>query len=124
MGIMLALTLHNLPEGLGTFFDGSNGGLTIVIGIGLHNIPEGAAVAIPMYQSTKSYPRTALSVLIASLAQPLGAAIGWCLIYVFGLAGDLPAFFYGAVYALTAGVMVGISIFSLIPEAMENVSSK
>lgn len=114
---MIALTAHNFPEGLATFFDSANGGLTVVIAIGLHNIPEGAAIAIPTFQNTGSYMSAFKATLIAGLAQPIGALLGWFLIAVAGSGYDLPFFLYGALYSGTAGVMIGISLVGLLPEA-------
>ena len=47
---VLAITLHNLPEGLAVgvgFGGGDAGAMTLAIGIGLQNLPEGLAVALP-----------------------------------------------------------------------------
>ena len=49
---MIALMLHNLPEGILTFLSSSLDikiGLKYSIAIMLHNIPEGIAIAIPIY---------------------------------------------------------------------------
>merc|ERR1712203_87387 len=72
---LIALALHNLPEGLAAFFSASIGGWTVVIAIGMHNLPEGAAIAVPAYQSSKSFSKAAGMTLIASLAQPFGGLI-------------------------------------------------
>ena len=49
---MLAMTLHNFPEGLavGVSFGGGDLGsaTALAIGIGLQNIPEGLAIALPL----------------------------------------------------------------------------
>ena len=54
----LALTLHNIPEGLLTFTSALSEkpglGIGIATAIGLHNIPEGFAVAFPIKNGTKS----------------------------------------------------------------------
>ena len=54
----LALTLHNIPEGLLTYVaaqaDEVGVGFGIACAIGLHNIPEGFAVAMPIFIGTKS----------------------------------------------------------------------
>merc|ERR1719188_587881 len=41
----LALTLHNLPEGVATFFGSTSFNWTIPLAIAFHNIPEGASIA-------------------------------------------------------------------------------
>ena len=48
----LALTIHNIPEGMLTYVSALSSnpsvGLGIACAIGLHNIPEGFAVAFPI----------------------------------------------------------------------------
>lgn len=120
----IALTLHNIPEGLATFLGGGTGSLTVPFAIAMHNIPEGAAIAIPSYQASGGDLLKALkATLVASLAQPVGAAIGWLLIIVLGL-DAVSEFFYGAMYSVTAGIMVCISLIELIPEALEAASPR
>ena len=57
--MVLAITLHNIPEGLavGVLFGGVAAGIpeasiagavTLAIGIGLQNFPEGVAVSMPL----------------------------------------------------------------------------
>lgn len=53
----LAVTIHNFPEGLTTFFAATTSlklGLGIVFAIAIHNIPEGIAISLPIYQATGS----------------------------------------------------------------------
>merc|ERR1711920_566400 len=114
---LVALALHNLPEGLAAFFSSSTGGWIVVIAIAMHNLPEGAAIAVPAYQSSQSYMKAAGMTFIASLAQPLGGLIGYVFLVLLGL-GRPTAFAYGAIFSITAGVMVAISLVSLIPEAL------
>jgi len=117
----LALSMHNFPEGLATFFGGGTGSFTVPLAIALHNIPEGMAIAIPTFQSSGSVKKACLNTFIAGLAQPVGALFGWLLIAIFGL-DDLPAFVYGIVYAVTAGIMVCVSLMELLPEAFAAAS--
>ena len=57
--MVLAITLHNIPEGLavGVLFGGAAlgidgattaGALALAIGIGIQNFPEGLAVSMPL----------------------------------------------------------------------------
>ena len=54
----LALTVHNIPEGLLTYVSAQSAnptiGLGIAVAIGMHNIPEGFAVAFPIMIATGS----------------------------------------------------------------------
>lgn len=58
---MLAMTLHNIPEGLavGVAFAGCHDGnylpaLILALGIGIQNFPEGTAISLPMHQCGKA----------------------------------------------------------------------
>ena len=54
---MLAIILHNIPEGIATFITTTNNvklGVALTIAIALHNIPEGISISIPIYYSTNS----------------------------------------------------------------------
>merc|ERR1719517_90876 len=88
-----------------------------LVALAMHNLPEGAAIAVPAYQSSQSYMKAVGMTLIASLAQPFGGLVGYVFLVLFGL-GRPTEFAYGAIFAITAGVMVAISLVSLIPEAL------
>ncbi|CAK0839603.1 unnamed protein product [Prorocentrum cordatum] len=117
----VALTLHNFPEGLATFFGGGNKSFAVPFAIAMHNIPEGAAIAIPIYQSSGSVMKAVRNTCIAGLAQPAGALMGWILILGLGVE-NVSNFVYGALYSATAGIMVCVSIMELIPEALQGGS--
>uniref|UniRef100_A0A7S0ASF7 Uncharacterized protein n=1 Tax=Pyrodinium bahamense TaxID=73915 RepID=A0A7S0ASF7_9DINO len=113
---LMAMTMHNFPEGLATFFGGGAGSFFVPIAIAVHNIPEGMAVALPQYQASRSFVRAAISALVAGMAQPVGAAIGWLLIATLGL-DNLPGIVYGVMFAFTAGYMVCVAVTELLPHA-------
>lgn len=119
---MLALAMHNFPEGLATFFDGANGGFAVAIAISLHNVPVGAAIALPAYQSS-GYRAAFKACILTGLSQPAGAVFGWLLVVILGAGYEVPTFAYGALYAMTAGVMIGVVLAGLMPEALERKSS-
>jgi len=119
---MLALALHNFPEGLAIFFSSAKGDWMVLVGIILHNIPGGAAVSIPIHRVTGSYAKAISGALFAGIAQPLGAGFGWMLITVFD-AGTPTDYVYGAIYSGTAGTMVAISIAGMLPEALATASN-
>jgi ZIP family zinc transporter len=119
--LVLAITLHNIPEGLavGVAFGvlGNNpdpealsGAIVLAIGIGLQNFPEGAAVSIPLrregFTRTKAFNIGQLSGIVEPIAGVTGA---WLVLAITPL---LP-------YALSfaAGAMIFVVIEELIPES-------
>ncbi|KAJ8599326.1 hypothetical protein CTAYLR_005349 [Chrysophaeum taylorii] len=117
LGILmaLALTAHNLPEGLAVAVTAATSrrtGLVVAIAIALHNIPEGLAIAVPLYAT--SHPTTALLTTVASgLSEPVGAAFGILLMRYI----DLTEMVIENIEAIVAGVMCCIAILELLPEA-------
>lgn len=117
LGILmaLALTAHNLPEGLAVAVSASTSrrtGFVVAIAIALHNIPEGLAIAVPLFAA--SYRTTALLVTVASgLSEPLGAAFGILLLRYVHLTSRA----VDNVQATVAGIMSCIAVVELIPEA-------
>lgn len=110
-----AITAHNFPEGLATFFatlDNPVVGLPLAMAIAIHNIPEGVSIAIPVYYATGSRAKAVLATLISALAEPVGALLGYLLLAPF-----LTQAVFGAVFGVIAGVMVFLAIDELMPEA-------
>jgi ZIP family zinc transporter len=117
VGVAIAVTLHNFPEGLATFFltlDDPQVGLSVALAIAIHNIPEGIAVVVPIYYATKSKRVAFAFGALSGLAEPVGALLGYWLLQPFISDSVL-----GAVFAVVAGVMVYISIDSLLPAARQ-----
>ena len=90
--MVLAVTLHNLPEGmvvglaaalaLRGELDAISGALALALGIGLQNIPEGAAVSLPLAQEGRSKRRAFAAGAASGLVEPLGGLLalelaGW-----------------------------------------------
>lgn len=111
----MAITAHNFPEGLATFFatlDNPVVGLPLAMAIAIHNIPEGVSIAIPVYYATGSRAKAVGATVISALAEPIGALIGYLV-----LAPYLSPAVFGAVFGIIAGVMVFLAIDELMPEA-------
>ena len=118
--LVLAITLHNFPEGLavGVAFGAVDMGLetatlggavSLAIGIGLQNFPEGIAVAMPLRRElsrTKSFMYGQLSAVVEPIAGVLGASL------VLVARPLLP-------YALSfaAGAMVFVVVEEVIPSS-------
>lgn len=120
--MVLAVTLHNLPEGmvvglaaalaLSGEADAMSGALALALGIGLQNIPEGAAVSLPLLQNGESRKRAFGAGLASGLVEPLGALLA------LALAGWVQAALPWLMSA-AAGCMVCVTAQEMIPEAVE-----
>lgn len=112
---LFAITAHNLPEGLATFFatlESPALGAPLAVAIGIHNIPEGIAIALPVYMATQKKSAALIASLVSGLAEPLGAMLGY-----FLLAPYLSFSVYGTVFGIIGGVMVYLAIDELLPTA-------
>lgn len=114
---MIALMIHNFPEGIATFVSGYENtslGISIAIAIALHNIPEGISIAMPIYYSTKSKSKAFKYTLYSGLAEPLGAFIAFLFLRPY-----INEIILSITFALVAGIMLYISFAELIPAARE-----
>lgn len=110
---MLAIILHNIPEGIATFVATSSSvklGLSLTIAIAMHNIPEGISIAVPIYYSTKSKLKAFIYTLISSLSEPFGALIAYFFLLKFN--NDI---LLGLLFSFIAGIMMQISLLELLP---------
>jgi ZIP family zinc transporter len=111
----VAIAIHNFPEGLATFgttLSNIKLGIIIAVAIALHNIPEGISVSVPIFYATGSKKKAFYYSFLSGLAEPVGAIIGFLIIYPF-----LSAALITAMLAFVAGIMVYISIDELLPMA-------
>lgn len=111
----VAITAHNLPEGLATFFAtlGNPGvGAPLAFAIAIHNIPEGIAIAVPVYFATDNKYYALGASLLSGLAEPIGALLGYALLRPF-----LSDTVFGTVFGVIAGVMVFLALDELLPAA-------
>ena len=111
----LAIAIHNFPEGLATFVGALQDpalGLSIAVAVAIHNIPEGIAVSVPLYFATGSRKKAFYYSFLSGLAEPLGAMLGYFLLFRF-----FNDFVFGVLFAIVAGIMVFISLDELLPAA-------
>lgn len=119
--LFLAVTIHNIPEGLAVGFAfgaalalnshaGYLAALGLALGIGIQNFPEGAAVSLPMWEETKSKPKAFLLGFASGAVEPVAAIIG--IILASQIAVVLPWFL-----AFAAGAMIYVVVEELVPEA-------
>lgn len=112
---MLAIIIHNIPEGIATFITTKTDitlGLSLAIAIALHNIPEGISISVPIYYSTKSKKKAFLYTLISGISEPLGALIAFLFLKPSNLT-------LGIIFAIIAGIMIHISTYELMPQSLK-----
>ncbi len=122
--LVLAITLHNIPEGLavGVLFGAAANGMegasiagavALAIGIGIQNFPEGFAVAMPLRRAGatrfKSFWYGQLSAIVEPIAGVLGALL---VIYVEPVLPFAMAF--------AAGAMIFVVVEEVIPETQRD----
>lgn len=115
---MIALMLHNFPEGITTFitsFHNINIGLKISIAIMFHNIPEGIAIAAPIYSATKSKKEALLKTFISGISEPIGALFA----YLF-LKNYINDYLISLLLIIVACIMICLSIEKILPEAIKS----
>jgi ZIP family zinc transporter len=119
--LILAITLHNIPEGLavgvafGALFHSPDvgtltGAIALAMGIGLQNFPEGAAVSIPLRREGMSRWKAFNYGQLSGIVEPVSAVFGALL--VIKMTALLP---YALAFA--AGAMIFVCVEELIPEA-------
>ena len=119
---MLALVIHNIPEGIITFISTTNNtrlGILLSFSIALHNIPEGITIAVPIFYSTKSKKKAFVYTFISSISEPLGALIAYFLINIIN-----NSYFFSLILSFTAGIMIYLSIFELFIEGVKSSKIK
>lgn len=114
---VLAITLHNLPEGMAIGVSFANGdmsiGLPLTSAIAIQDIPEGLAVALALRATGLSSLKAALVAIGSGLMEPLGAVIGLGISTGFALA-------YPISMGLAAGAMIFVVSHEVIPETHRN----
>jgi ZIP family zinc transporter len=125
--MVLAITLHNIPEGLAVgiaFGSAANllgaeriaqvgTAIGLAIGIALQDFPEGAAVALPLRREGFSRRRAFCYGMLSGLVEPIAAVAGAWMVVAF--TALLP---YGQGFA--AGAMIFIVVEELIPESQRH----
>lgn len=113
---MIALMLHNFPEGIATFmasYEDLSIGIPLAIAIMMHNIPEGISIAIPIYYATSSKKKAIYNTFISGITEPIGALIA----YLF-LSKYISMVTISFVLLFVAGIMVTLSINDLLKESL------
>jgi len=125
--LVLAITLHNIPEGLAVGVSlgaaaielevatGATlaGAIALAVGIGLQNFPEGIAVAMPLRGEGISAPKSFWYGQLSGIVEPISAGIG--ALAVLSVRPLLP---YALAFA--AGAMIYVVVEELIPESQRH----
>lgn len=119
---MIAIILHNIPEGIATFVATNNDvalGVSLAVAIAMHNIPEGIGISIPIYYSTGSKGKAILYTFVSALSEPFGALITF--LFLKNFINDI---ILGILFATIAGIMLQISLCELLPTARKYRNNK
>ena len=122
--LVLAITLHNIPEGLavGVLFGGVaagipeasiTGAVVLAMGIGIQNFPEGIAVAMPMRRQGVSRFKSFWYGQLSAIVEPVAAVIGAVAVTFF-----TPILPYALAFA--AGAMIFVVVEEVIPETQQD----
>ncbi len=125
--LVLAITLHNIPEGLavGVLFGASASmvgaeqtemiiaAISLAIGIGIQNFPEGFAVAMPLRRQGVSRFKSFWYGQLSAVVEPVAAVIG-----AFAVSFFSPILPYALAFA--AGAMVFVVVEEVIPETQKD----
>lgn len=120
--LTLAITLHNIPEGLaiGVLFGGVAAGfegatiagaVALAIGIGLQNFPEGIAISLPLRRQGISRLKSFNYGQLSAIVEPIAAVLGAYAVMTFE-----PILPYALCFA--AGAMIFVVVEEVIPESI------
>ena len=125
--LVLAITLHNIPEGLavGVAFGALGAGIgtttlagaiALALGIGLQNFPEGAAVSIPLRREGLSRGKSFWFGQLSGIVEPIAGVAGALLVITMQ-----PILPYALAFA--AGAMIYVVVEEVIPESQGSGNS-
>lgn len=125
--LVLAVTLHNIPEGMavGVTFAGvltenttmsMTGAFALAIGIAIQNFPEGVIISMPLQSQEISKTRAFVYGTLSGIVEPVGAFLA---ILLTGLVVPLLPY----LLSFAAGAMIYVVVEELIPEAQSGEHS-
>ena len=110
---VMAIAIHNLPEGIAAGVSFGSGNMTdallIAGGIALQNIPEGMVIIAPMLSAGVSSKRTFLCAMATGLIEVVGTLLGY---FAVSLASAILPF----ALAFAGGTMLYVISDEMIPE--------
>jgi ZIP family zinc transporter len=122
--LVLAITMHNIPEGLavGVLFGGVaagipeasiGGAVALAIGIGIQNFPEGIAVSMPLRRQGVTKFKSFWFGQLSAIVEPVAAVLGAVAVTFF-----TPILPYALAFA--AGAMIFVVVEEVIPETQQD----
>lgn len=119
--LVLAITLHNIPEGLavgvafgavGAGYDSATigGAIALAMGIGIQNFPEGTAVSVPLRRAGFSRMKSFIYGQGSGLVEPIAGVIGAAAVII-----ARPILPYALAFA--AGAMIFVVVEEVVPES-------
>ncbi|MDR0311092.1 MAG: ZIP family metal transporter [Acidobacteriota bacterium] len=122
--LSLAVTLHNIPEGLaiGVAFGGAAlgvegasaaGASLLALGVGLQNFPEGVCVAMPLRRDGCSRFKSFLAGQASGAVEPVAGVLG--VLFTMTMRSALPY-----ILSFSAGAMIAVVCSELIPESFKD----
>ena len=113
--MLLAISLHNLPEGLaigaGSEFDPKLG-LTIALLIALHDVPEGMSISVPLCAGGMGKGRAVLLTALSGATTLIGGMLGAAL-------GTLTNEAVALSLCVAAGAMILVVFYEMLPEVFD-----
>ena len=125
--MVLAVTLHNIPEGMavgvvyaglinGSALISASGALALALGIAIQNFPEGAIISMPLHAEGKSRLSSFVLGVLSGIVEPIGA-----LLTIFASSLFVPYMPYFLSFA--AGAMFYVVVEELVPEMSQGEHS-
>ena len=119
--LILAITLHNIPEGLavGVAFGAVAAGIpaatlpaaiALALGIGIQNFPEGMAVAMPLRREGVSRLKSFCYGQLSAVVEPIAGVVGAAAVII-----ARPILPYALAFA--AGAMIFVVVEEVVPES-------
>ena len=125
--MVLAVTLHNIPEGMavGVVYAGlisgnaqisATGALALSLGIAIQNFPEGAIISMPLHAEGMKRSKAFCGGVLSGIVEPIGA-----ILTILGAQLIVPALPY--LLSFAAGAMLYVVVEELIPEMSQGKHS-
>ncbi|HNR68387.1 MAG TPA: ZIP family metal transporter [bacterium] len=122
--LVLAITLHNFPEGLavGVAFGAVSAGMpaatlagavALALGIGIQNFPEGAAVSVPLRREGLGRFKSFWYGQMSGVVEPIAGVLGAAAVII-----ARPILPYALAFA--AGAMIFVVVEDIIPESQQD----